>query len=45
MLKLITSALEVVSAVAITTGAAMVWSPLGFVVGGALGLWFAKAAA
>lgn len=45
MSKLITSALEVASATAITVGAALVWSPLGFVVGGGLGLWFARSLA
>lgn len=42
MKKFATSLLEVLSAVAVTTGASLASAPAGFVVGGLFGLWFAR---
>lgn len=45
MSRTFTTALEVGSAAAVTAGAALWNGPLGFVVGGAFGLLFARGAA
>lgn len=42
MRSTITSLVELVSATAITIGAALVWAPLGWLAAGALGLAFAR---
>lgn len=42
MSKYLTDAIEVVSSAAVVVGAAMLYAPLGWIAGGALGLWFAK---
>jgi hypothetical protein len=42
MRSTITSLVELASATAITVGAVLVWAPLGWITGGALGLAFAR---
>jgi hypothetical protein len=40
--KYLTGAIEIVSSATIVIGAALLYGPLGWITGGALGLWFAK---
>jgi predicted N-acetyltransferase YhbS len=42
MRKYLSEAIEVAASAAVVIGAAMFYAPLGWIAGGALGLWFAK---
>lgn len=42
MSKYLPEAIEVAASAAVVIGAAMLFAPLGWIAGGALGLWFAR---